>query len=146
MSRFSLVSFEGAVEKAHGRIERRSIDVLPANAAGIENDWSSVKHICRVTRFRQGKKNGQWNEPEKEVVYLIARFPNGEASPEALLSANRGHWGVDHASKQGRHPRRGRLHKSKRRSAAKHLFPYWLRAQNIEIRLALSNPSNRTVP
>jgi predicted transposase YbfD/YdcC len=34
--------------------------VLPANAAGIENDWSSVKHICRVTRFRQGKKNGQW--------------------------------------------------------------------------------------
>jgi hypothetical protein len=52
----------------------------------------------------------------------------------------------DHASKQGRHPRRGRLHKSKRRSAAKHLFPYWLRAQNIEIRLALSNPSSRTVP
>src|SRR5208283_289448 len=39
-----------------------------------------------------------------------------------------------------------RLHKSKRRSAAKHLFPYWLRAQNIEIRLALSNPSNRAVP
>jgi len=54
-----------------------------------------VKHICRVTRFRQGKKNGQWKEPEKEVVYLIARFPNGEASPEALLSANRGHWGIE---------------------------------------------------
>ena len=69
--------------------------MLPANAAGIENDWSSVKHICRVTRFRQGKKNGQWNEPEKEFVYLIARFPNGEASPEALLSANRGHWSVE---------------------------------------------------
>ena len=69
--------------------------MLPANAAGIENDWSSVKHVCRVTRFRQGKKNGQWNEPEKEVVYLIARFPNGEASPEALLSANRGHWGIE---------------------------------------------------
>ena len=51
---FPLVSFEGVIQKAHGRIERRSIDVLPANAAGIENDWSSVKHICRVTRFRQG--------------------------------------------------------------------------------------------
>ena len=69
--------------------------MLPANAAGIENDWSSVKHICRVTRFRQGKKNGQWKEPETEVVYLIARFPDGEASPEALLSANRGHWGIE---------------------------------------------------
>ena len=47
----------------------------------------------------------------------------------------------NHASKQRRHPRRGRLHISKRRCAAKHLFPYWLRAQNFEIRLALSNPS-----
>ena len=41
------------------------------------------------------KKNGQWKEPETEVVYLIARFPDGEASSEALLSANRGHWGIE---------------------------------------------------
>jgi hypothetical protein len=92
---FPLVSFEGDLEKAHGRIERRSIDVLPAQAAGIENDWPSVKQVCRVTRFRQGMKNGRWKEPEEEVVYLIARFPGGEASPQALLNANRGHWGIE---------------------------------------------------
>jgi hypothetical protein len=92
---FPLVSFESALEKAHGRIERRAIDELPTEAAGIEQDWPSVKHICRVTRFRQGKKNGQWKAPEEEVAYLIARFPDGEASPEALLSANRGHWGME---------------------------------------------------
>ena len=95
-SRFSpLVSFESDCEKTHGRIERRSIDVLPAKAAGIEKDWPSVKHICRVTRFRQGKKNGEWKDPEEEVVYLIASLPAGEASPEALLCANRGHWGIE---------------------------------------------------
>lgn len=92
---FPLRSFEGAVEKAHGRLERRFIDVLPASAAGIENDWPSAKQICRLTRLRQGKKHGQWREAEKEVVYLIARLPEGEASPQALLSANRGHWGIE---------------------------------------------------
>ena len=50
---FPLVSFESDCEKTHGRIERRSIEVLPAIAAGIEKDWPSVQHICRVTRFRQ---------------------------------------------------------------------------------------------
>jgi hypothetical protein len=34
-------------------------------------------------------------DEKTEVVYLIARFPDGEASPEALLSANRGHWGIE---------------------------------------------------
>src|ERR1019366_2452313 len=61
---FSLASFAGGYEKAHGRIERRSIGVLPAQAAGIEQDWPGVKHICRVTRFRQDKKSGQWKELE----------------------------------------------------------------------------------
>jgi hypothetical protein len=28
----------------------------------IEKDWPSVQHVCRVTRFRQGKKNGQWKD------------------------------------------------------------------------------------
>lgn len=34
-------------------------------------------------------------KPENEIVYLIARFPGGEASPEALLNVNRGHWGIE---------------------------------------------------
>jgi len=96
MSRlFPLISFESDYEKTHGRIERRSIDVLPANAAGIDTDWPSVKHICRLTRFRQGKTTGEWKDPEQEVVYLIASLPAGEAAPEALLCANRGHWGIE---------------------------------------------------
>jgi predicted transposase YbfD/YdcC len=92
---FPLVSFESDCEKTHGRIERRSIDVLPARAAGIEKDWPSVQHFCRVMRFRQGNKNGQWKGPEEEVIYLIASLPAGETAPEALLCANGGHLGIE---------------------------------------------------
>jgi hypothetical protein len=112
MSRlFPLISFESDYEKTHGCIERRSIDVLPANAAGIDTDWPSVKHICRLTRFRQGKTTGEWKDPEQEVVYLIA----------------------------------SRLHKPKRQCPAQHLFPYRVRSQNPEIRLAFANPRHRTI-
>ena len=82
-------------DKAHGRIERRSIDVLPAQAAGIQDDWPGVKHICRVRRSRQSKKLGAWKPPEEEAVYLIASLPAAEAAPEALLSLNRAHWGIE---------------------------------------------------
>jgi predicted transposase YbfD/YdcC len=37
----------------------------------------------------------QWKDPEEEVVYLIASLPAGETAPEALLCANRGHWGIE---------------------------------------------------
>jgi hypothetical protein len=102
MSRFSpLSTFADCPEKGHGRIEQRSIEVLPAKAAGIEKEWPAVESICRVTRLRQGKKNGEWKDPEEEVVYLIASLPAGETAPDALLSANRGHWGIEimHRSK-----------------------------------------------
>ena len=71
------------------------IDVLPAKAAGIEEDWPSVKHICRVTRSRQVRKHGAWKSPEAEVVYLIASLQAADAAPEALLRVNRGHWGIE---------------------------------------------------
>ncbi|MGJ0531953.1 hypothetical protein [Methylocystis sp.] len=64
---------------------------MAAVAAGIEQDWPSVTHVCRVTRIRQVKKNSQWKEAETEIVYLIARVPDGEVSSETLLSINRGH-------------------------------------------------------
>jgi predicted transposase YbfD/YdcC len=96
MSRFfPLVSFESDCEKTHGRIERRSIAVLPARAVGIDKDWPGVQHICRVTRFLQGKKNGQWKDPDVEVVYLIASLTATATVPEALLCANRDHWGIE---------------------------------------------------
>ena len=47
------------------------------------------------TRFRQGKKNDEWKDPEEEFVYLIASLPAGETAPEAASLRQRGHWGVE---------------------------------------------------
>ena len=69
--------------------------MLPAKAAGIEEDWPSATHVCRVERIRQPKKNGQWQAAQKEVVYLIARFPEGVVDPKMILDTNRGHWGIE---------------------------------------------------
>ena len=54
----------------NGRIERRVIDVLPVETAGIQNDWSTVQQICRVRRFIQRKKKGEWQPVKEENVSL----------------------------------------------------------------------------
>jgi len=90
---FPLCTWDSGVEKAHGRIERRTIDVLPAAAAGIEREWPTVRQICRIKRWRQFKKNGEWQPPQHEVVHLISSLT--AASPQALLAINRNHWGIE---------------------------------------------------
>lgn len=92
---FPLARYDSGVEKAHGRIERRVIDVLPAEAAGIRDQWSTVRQICRVTRSRCRKVDGEWQTPQQEIVYLITSLMACDASPKALLQFNRDHWGVE---------------------------------------------------
>ena len=70
---FPLCSWDSGIEKAHRRIERRVIDVLPAEAAGIEREWPTVRRICRVRRWRQIKKNGEWQPPQHEVVQIAVK-------------------------------------------------------------------------
>src|SRR5271165_716703 len=70
---FPLCSWNSGVEKAHGRIEWRAIDVPPAEAAGIQ---------------------GEWPTPQHEVVYLVSSLP-AAASPQALLGVNRDHWRIE---------------------------------------------------
>ena len=91
---FPLCSWNSDVEKAHGRIEWRAIDVLPAEAVGIQGEWPTVRQICRVIRSRQVKKNGEWQKPQHEVVYLVSSLP-AATSPQALLGVNRDHWRIE---------------------------------------------------
>jgi len=69
--------------------------------------------------FRQDKKNAEWKNPGKEVVYLIASPPASEAAPAAPLFTNRGHWGVEimHRNKDVISGRGG-LHQPRRQRAA----------------------------
>lgn len=96
MSRFfPLCKWESEPEKAHGRIEQRTILVLPAEAAGIEQRWPGVKQICQVRRSRQKKKGGVWQPPSVETAYLITSLPAETAHPEDILGFNRAHWGIE---------------------------------------------------
>jgi predicted transposase YbfD/YdcC len=70
------------------------IDVLPAKAARIACEWPTVRQICRIRRWRLQKVNGKWQEPQEETVYLITSL-TAAVSPQALLSVNRNHWGIE---------------------------------------------------
>ena len=95
-SRFiPLARYDSGVEKAHGRIERRVIEALPAEAAGIGDEWPTVSQICRVTRSRRRKVGGTWQAPREEIIYLITSLTACDAAPKALLQINRDHWGVE---------------------------------------------------
>ena len=142
---FPLRSWNSGVEKAHGRIEWRAIDVLPAEAAGIQGEWPTVRQICRVIRSRQVKKNGEWQKATargrlSRLQLARRRLTTGVAGRQSRSLADR-----DHASKQGRHPRRGRLHELLRQRSSKHFFSHRLRSQNPEIRGTLTNPRHRAL-
>jgi hypothetical protein len=47
-------------KKAHGRIEQRIIEVLPAEALGPHPEWPSIAQIAKVERRREVKRKGQW--------------------------------------------------------------------------------------
>lgn len=68
--------------------------MLPAQAADITQEWPTVSQICRVTRSRQRRVKGVWQE-QQEIAYLITSLTKGEASPEYLLNLNRKHWGIE---------------------------------------------------
>ena len=96
ISRFSpLTRYDSGIEKSHGRIERRVMEVLPAEAAGIGDEWSSVQQVCRLTRRRQRKVRGKWLDPNVETIYLITSLPANKTTAEELLKFNRNHWGIE---------------------------------------------------
>lgn len=93
---FPLASWHEDENKAHGRIERRVIHVLPHEALSEEcrQAWPSIRQIAKVERLRHVKKKGRWVE-ESETAWLIASLPSTEASPDVLLGYNRQHWRIE---------------------------------------------------
>jgi hypothetical protein len=115
--------------------------VLPAEAAGIQGEWPTVRQICRVIRSRQVKKNGEWQKPQHEVVYLVSSLP-AAASPQALLGVNRDHWRIEimHRNKDvilGEDGYTNRCDNAPR--------THRLRSQNPEIRRTLTDPRHRAL-
>jgi len=78
------------VEKGHGRLEERRIEVSPLS--GDYLGWPEVKRVFRLHRRRF--ERGEWKE---EWAYGITSLSAKEASAADLLSWSRGHWGIENS-------------------------------------------------
>ena len=81
------------VDRAHGRIEHRSVEMAPISPA--KTGWPHTHTACRVTRERQLIRRGQTVETSHEQVLYIASFSADSRSPEEVLKLVRGHWGIE---------------------------------------------------
>ena len=77
-----------AVDKGHGRVEERTLKVMPAPKHLRE--WPGISHICEITRKR-------WEKGKQtcETVYAITSLTGQRASAENLLALNRNHWAIE---------------------------------------------------
>ena len=81
------------VDTARGRIETRTIRVLPA-PDGL--DFPHAEQAILIERYVTAKKDGQQVMRNCEAVLYITSLAAGDASPEDLLACVRGHWTVEH--------------------------------------------------
>lgn len=80
------------VEKAHGRMERRTITVSRALKGYL--DWPGVEQVFRVERQFTRVKDGK---ELHELVYGLTSLTAEEASPDQLLQWVRQHWQIENA-------------------------------------------------
>lgn len=78
------------IEKGHGRIETRRLEVTAALAEYLAPSWHGLAQVCRLTRERivRGKAT-------LETVYAITSLTADAAGPERLLALSRAHWGIE---------------------------------------------------
>lgn len=78
------------VDKGHGRLEKRSIEVTTSLGAYLGSDWPGGEQVFRLTRVRRiGEK------VETETVLGITSLPRERAGAKDLLSLTRSHWGIE---------------------------------------------------
>ncbi|MGH7733024.1 MAG: ISAs1 family transposase [Gemmatimonadales bacterium] len=82
----------GASEITRGRIETRTIRVLPAPEG---TGFCDAARALLIERYTTYKKKGQWHTRAEAVLYLTS-LAAGDATPEDLLAHVRGHWRVEH--------------------------------------------------
>jgi len=81
------------VDTARGRIETRTIRVLPVPEGA---DFPGAKQALLIERYITAKKNGQWVMRNCEAVLYITSLAPCDDTPEDLLAHVRGHWTVEH--------------------------------------------------
>ena len=80
-------------EISRGRIETRTIRVLPAPA---DLGFPHARQAVLLERYVTIKKNGRWIMRNCEAVLYVTSLDAAQASPADLLAYARGHWQVEH--------------------------------------------------
>lgn len=87
---------EGAssVNKAHGRIERRTLRVLevPKSSQGL---WPHARQVFALERRIESPKSGK---SRTEVVMGVTSLARDVVGAQALLQVVRTHWGIENRS------------------------------------------------
>jgi len=81
------------VDKGHGRLERRSIQVSTAL-----NDYLRFPYVGQVFKIRRSVLELKTGRTRTELVYGLTSLSPQKASPELLLQYNRGHWTIENRS------------------------------------------------
>ncbi len=88
------------LDKAHGRLEQRQIDVMTP-LKGLIN-YPGIRQIARVRRTREQLGPKADGTVSNECAYVITSLGEEDASPAQLLALNRGHWCVENANHRTR--------------------------------------------
>jgi hypothetical protein len=78
------------VEKGHGRIETRRIQVRTRLPSRLDQQWPGLTAICRIERLRELK-----DSCSHQVIYAITSLAPDKLDPAALLQLSRDHWAIE---------------------------------------------------
>jgi predicted transposase YbfD/YdcC len=85
------------VEKGHGRIETRRLEVTATLAEHLAPSWPGLAQVCRLTRARMVR-----GKTSHETVDAITSLATEKAGAARLLELSREHWGIENKLHYGR--------------------------------------------
>ena len=85
------------VDKGHGRIEKRTLELTTWLEEYLGDDWPGCRQVFRLQRERRAGE-----KVEVEVVFGITSLSRERAGAAKVLDAVRAHWGIEN----GLHGRR----------------------------------------
>lgn len=81
------------MDKGHGRIETREIEVLPITP--VLTGWPHTHTVCRITRHREKIRRGTVVNSSQETSLYVGSFASVHYSPKQLLRVIREHWTIE---------------------------------------------------
>lgn len=79
-------------DRGHGRIEKRSLWVLPVEPTALIPRFPTAAQMIQVVRETSALDG---TNPRREVAFAITSRSAADASPQELQDFLRGHWGIE---------------------------------------------------